>query len=721
MATSPRLRGPHERMVAAAHRLHPKLPEVDASKLANIPAAEPNRLRQTMIDVLRGYAARVVVTGTLERRLLALEHPVRSLWTMADLSGAAHAERDWPAWARAGIRLTDPDNWISSAEVSEAAVRRLTHPRVLLVALYHREHFPLPRFPLGISDLARAARATLTGEVELLDMQLGVTLDDILATVDQRRPDIIGVSATFGQHDLMTRLLDVVTASAEPLLVLAGGSLTARNERLLLERYPTLLVARGAGEPTIQDVLSYWHNDLDLDQIRGIGYATGPRGQTILGVGPLRRNATVANRAQDDIFPELDLLDQTFARRGVAQLESSRGCTNYCSFCPRGHKGTWAGTAPEQLPSILAAMSEIFNRHPGISRTLYLVDEEFIGRGPDAAPRARAIAAALHDARFRWETSCRVDQIVRNDADRDWHLDRAQLWRVLVEHGLRRCLFGVESGVTSILKRFNKETTGEQNALAIRTLSALGVPTRFTYITFDQLMTAAELRTSHAFQTRTDLLLRPLPELTVEQIVDGVGDDDFAAAHAIGQPFYTRISYLLVSMECLIGAAYTRAVQAAGLAGEPRPALGRVDARFLDWRIGRCSEYAQLWIDRSFALDYTLKSLEKILDGPPYNRIRKARVVIKDAAIAVLTSMLDLIEITDLDTETQSVLNDALATLLDHQLSQLRDQMAAAIAEVAPTLPEPAARMLTSEYARWEQTGGWTLINAAEPCGAGPA
>ena len=40
------------------------------------------------------------------------------------------------------------------------------------------------------------------------------------------------------------------------------------------------------------------------------------------------------------------------------------------------------------------------------------------------------------------------------------------MWRELVERGLRRCLFGVESGVTSILERFNKETTGEQNALA---------------------------------------------------------------------------------------------------------------------------------------------------------------------------------------------------------------------------------------------------------------
>ena len=40
---------------------------------------------------------------------------------------------------------------------------------------------------------------------------------------------------------------------AKPPLVIAGGSLTARNERILLDRYPNLIIGRGAGEPTIAD------------------------------------------------------------------------------------------------------------------------------------------------------------------------------------------------------------------------------------------------------------------------------------------------------------------------------------------------------------------------------------------------------------------------------------------------------------------------------------
>jgi len=634
-----------------------------------------------------------------------------------DLSGQPHESRSWPTWTQTALGVDTPSSWLSTAMAGPAALHRLTRPRVLLAALYHPEVFPLPRFPLAISDLARAVRSTLTGHVEMMDMQLGVTLEQILHAVATGQPDVVGISATFGQHDLLTRLLDAVADLPQRPLVLAGGSLTARNERLLLERYPWLLVARGAGEPTIADVLAYWHGDLELDQVRDIGYTGAPRGNGTLGIS-FRRNATVTNRAQTDILPELDLLGATFEHRGVAQLEASRGCTNACSFCPRGHKGTWAGSAPESLPWIVREMGAVFDRYPQVSRALYLVDEEFIGRGPGAAERALAVADVLHGEGFRWETSCRVDQIVQPAIEeRAWHVERARLWRELCARGLRRCLFGVESGVTSILTRFNKDTTTEQNALAVRTLSALGVPTRYTYITFDQLMSPAELVATTAFQARTDLLLGPLPELSVEEIVEGVRNEEFVAEHTTGRPFYTGISYLLVSMECLIGAAFTKQVQAAGLAGAARPAMGRLDAEFADWRIGRFSHHAQLWVDRNFALDYTLKSLEKVLDGQPWEAVRAARMVIKDAAFGLLTAMVELLEQFPLDRPDPAALDEVLLELMERAITELHASVTLTVNELGNVLVGQDARLLFAEYTRWATTRSWELINAADPCG----
>jgi hypothetical protein len=342
----------------------------DETAFDQIPLTDPARLTEAIRAQADGFE--VVVTGTLDRRLVLIEHRLQqdgpagaaTTWTAADLSGRPHRTRAWPTWTAERLTIGDPDGWLSAARVTAEGAARLLSPKLLLVALYHPEYFPLPRFPLGISDLARAARATLLGQVELIDMQLGSALDDVLDSIAATEPDIVGVSATFGQHDLMAVLLDQLTACQDAPMVVAGGSLTARNERLLLERYPRLLVARGAGEPTVQDVLALWHGDLAIDQVRGLGYHGAPParpaavGAAVLQIGPVRRTATVANRLQTDIWPELDLLPETFRRGGVAQLESSRGCTNFCSFCPRGHKGAWAGTDPDDLAWILHAYRE---------------------------------------------------------------------------------------------------------------------------------------------------------------------------------------------------------------------------------------------------------------------------------------------------------------------------------------------------------------------------
>ncbi|WP_197523376.1 radical SAM protein [Actinokineospora pegani] len=546
---------------------------------------------------------------------------------------------------------------------------------------------------------------------------MDTALDDLVARACDGEVDIVGISATFGQHDLMIQLLNAVTATSNPPLIVAGGSLTVRNERMLLERYPKLIIGRGAGEPTIADVMAHWHDDIAVQHVRGAGYTGAARGEGTISIGP-RRTAVVANRTQTDMWPELDLLDATFAAGGVAQLESSRGCTNYCSFCPRGHKGQWAGAEPEALPWLLREIGAVADRHPQVSRTLYLVDEEFVGRGPDAVTRALTVADTLHEAGFAWETSCRIDQAVRLDHDRAWHVERARLWRGLVERGLRRCLFGVESGVTSILERFNKDTTGTQNALAIRTLTALGVPPRFTYITFDQLMTLDELHQTHAFQGRTDLLLRSQPGMSVEEVVDGVRDEDWVAAHTTGQPFYTGISYMLVSMECLTGAAYTRQAEAAGLTGEVDPSMGRVQAHFADWRIGVVSHWAQLWIDRNFALDYTLKSLEKVLDGLPHDLVRGLRRTIKTAAYRLLGAMVDTATLATVDPapDRAAELHSRLAILADALLAELRGDLDPALGEVTATLPAVLRDTLAREHRRWLKPTEWRLINTADPC-----
>jgi Radical SAM superfamily len=692
---------------------------------------EPPRLARALAGATDRSPDDVIVAGPLERRVVMLRIE-GDQWGALSVEGVPLDQISWPRAIRKGCRFEHPDRAISAIRLSRDAEFRLTRPAVHLVSLYHEENFPLPRFPLGISDLARAIRSAMTGQVRLSDMQLGTSLDQIVADLEAEPPDILGLSATFGQHDLLEELLGRIEAFLGPdgPLLVMGGSLTALNADLILKRYPRAIVARGAGEPTMIDVVEHWHGDREVPQIRNIRYS---------GPSDVLLTQKVGNREYDDIIPELDLLDSTLAHHGVMQLESSRGCTHACSFCPREHKGIWAGYEAGGIELLLRDIGPAYARHPEIARKIFLVDEEFIGhdRRGEALRRAVAVARTLKESGFRWETSSRVDQVFRPKEDAEWHEKRIEVWQTLLSNGLARCLFGVESGVDTILKRFNKHTTADQNAKAIRILTALDVPIRCTYITFDQLMTMDELVASYRFQGRRDMTMRPAPQLGAKELYDLVRDEDAVQPHLAGRPFYEHISYMLVSMECLLRSPYLKKVEQAGLARDILPAMGRRNAVFQDRRIGLLSDWSQRWVDHNFSLDYTLKSFEKVTLGVENEAVRRMRRVLKESAYTLLGRMLWLCLGDDtllaeadetraefatrfdggvLSGSDPEVHEGLLLDLLNTHLTELRERLGKEVQLISGTLSESRVRILDRSWNRWQNRSDWSLINSPEQC-----
>lgn len=301
----------------------------------------------------------------------------------------------------------------------------------------------------------------------------------------------------------------------------------------------------------------------------------------------------------------------------------------------------------------------------------------------------------------------------------------------MIKSGLDRCLFGVESGVDTILARFNKKTTAEQNLQALRILTAAGVPIRCTYITFDPLMSMEELVATYKFQGRRDAFLKPRPDLDDEVIFDGVHDPSFVAANTTGAPLYDRISYMLVSMECLIGSPYLRSVESAGLAAGTELSMGRRNAIYMDERIGDMSYFSQAWVDRNFSLDYTIKSIEKLLLPSQRVSVARMRRILKDSAYEILGSMLELVTPSDLRpssvTEMVNSKSDigpsagsmsaevrrvGLVQILDRAAAQLLPQMANAFDEARASLTTGQADVVRREMDRWKDRSGWRLINA---------
>ena len=517
---------------------------------------------------------------------------------------------------------------ISLLTTGKEAFQRLIEPNVYLVSLHRQDIFPLPRFALGISVLASALRRAYYGQVVLDDMQLGRSVDDVVESIRCCNPDIIGISATFLQHhllnDLLTKLHLVTDGSAR---IIVGGSLPALILKELFEKWPRILVCVGQGEQTIKDIVSWWYGDIRKENVAGIAY---------LASKEIRHNQKAMNESSVSFIPELDLLEATLRCNGVLTLETSRGCTNTCTFCPRAHKGMWYGASVNEFDGILDHISDVFNKYSAIARKVFLVDEEFIGSTSNGTELSRvsSITDRLFQHGFHWEASTRIDQVVNHKKSKEWHCERIQFWRRLRERGLDRCLFGIESGVDSILSRFNKKITGEQSIKAVRTLSACGVPIRCTYITFDHLMSFDELVETFLYMGRKDALLRVRHDLSIEQLADAICDVEFILENSLQKPLYSKIPYMLVTLEVFSGSAYQKGQLRKDQVRKSDHSLnlGTVDVQFVDPLIGLISDWAQRWIDRNFSFDYTLKSLQKITEETQRQHLGRIRFLLKQSA-----------------------------------------------------------------------------------------
>jgi hypothetical protein len=653
------------------------------------------------IAYLEDYECAVV--GDESQRLIVLAEGANAIFVaVAPLEAHPFIRRSDDIW------LTTPSAGVSKGTWSLAARERATKPHVFLVGLYHAEHFPTVRFHLALGLLAASARATFCGRVTLRDMQLGATLSTLHAEIQRVRPEVIGISVTFGQADLLRELLDAVRAIPryDPVIVV-GGSLAVRNAEPILDADADVLVCTGSGETTIRDVVRHCVEGLPLDEIRGVAFRRG--GKTVL-------SAAVHDGVEAP--PELDLLGPTLDRYGVMLLETTRGCTHACSFCPRDHKGKWQAGPAQIVDIALHRIKPYYDERPTVARRLFLADEEFIGRDRNdgTSPATRAVADIIADHGFTFENSTRLDDVYDHRRSDVWNVERVAFWRYLARTSLNRMLFGLESGVDTVLHRFNKAITSSDVVRAIRIVTACGARVRLTYITFDPLMTLDELRRSFAFLGREDLLMERADDLTDEELLLATDDDAKVAELSLRMPVYREVPYMLVSMESLIGSRYLADVEAAGLAGDINLQLGRRDARYQDWRVGVLSRAAQEWIDRHFALDYTLKGLEKVHVRTVAALIREIRREMKLQAYELLGDMLTLAEATARDSARginadRMFLRELVEKVLDRRAAGLAERLAAQMPDLLHALPTTESVLLRQVAEQCYAAEQWKVIN----------
>ncbi|WP_028776116.1 B12-binding domain-containing radical SAM protein [Shimazuella kribbensis] len=522
--------------------------------------------------------------------------------------------------------IDEPIPWYTFA-YNDKLLRLLKMPTMLLINLCVIDNFPIPRLNLSIGTLSSYLRKQQVAQVHILDMQMGITIDEIVKKALELQPDLIGMSVNFGQKLLAFSLLDKLFAAkkAKELdsLIIAGNVIPSFNPEQFFNKYPELLICNKEGEYALRDLSLHIRGRKALKDVNGISYLNSETGKVV-------HNQAITVNMNEVPTPALDTLKDVAKYRGALTLEASRGCDySRCTFCPRDHKlRSWRPLSSrnllKQIDDLIRSGNEL-----GIKPHIYLADEEFIGELPDGREAERVIqfceGILQRPDKIRFDLAARADSVYIPKNSVEWNVERLKMWHYCAQAGTDRVIIGVESGSEAQLKRYGKGTRPEQNIIALRLLSALGIQLRIGFIMFDQLMEGFDdIRENLAFLERTDALMKPVDigDMSYEELYDRLlHDEDFINEHKTGQPVYSIVSYMLASMEVLTNTPYSRMVKLTERKknvsliqneGNPDTNMGRYTIHFLDYRVGELSLASQMWIDSNFGIMYTIKSLYKV-------------------------------------------------------------------------------------------------------------
>jgi len=500
----------------------------------------------------------------------------------------------------------------------------LNMPKVLLINLCVIENFPIPRLNLSTGVIASYLRKKQCANVSIIDMQVGTTLSDIIQEFNRIQPDITGISVFFGQKELAFSLLRELFLNNTKSVITVGNIIPALYPEEFINLFPKLIVSYGEGESTMPDLLGYIKGNLPLKNVKGIIYKDSFSNM-------LLKTESEAIDLSEVPTPALDTIQDISKLRGSLTLETTRGCAySKCTFCSRqlklGRRYQSPAQTLTQIDNLILAGNAV-----GINPHISLRDEEFIGESHNDKESNRIIdiyKGLISRNNIKFDTSARADSVYDNKRTKEWNVERIEMWNLCKLAGLDRLFVGVESGSNKQLNRYGKGTTVDQNIIALRILTSLGIDIRIGFIMFDPLMIGVnDLKENLAFLERTDVIMNPIDtsNMSYEQLYEHlVYDDDFIKQNSKGHPVYSLVSYMLASLEVLIGSNYIKMIHNAEKKhnvnltlnnGNPDSNMGRYIVKYIDPIVGCLSISSQKWIDSNFSIMYTIKSLCKCEDA----------------------------------------------------------------------------------------------------------
>lgn len=318
------------------------------------------------------------------------------------------------------------------------------------------------QIPLGLYYLAGYLRRH-GYEVSAVDGEAcGLGAEDIVNRMRETSANVLGISSTTVAFHRALELAEFVKRELPGTVVIIGGPHVSCRPEHPLEFAAFDFAVRNEGEETLLKTLRMLEHGGDPAAVAGLIYRAGNE----IRVNPKRAYIEDLDSLP---FPAFDLIDDitlynpppfNYRRRPVANIITSRGCPNNCTFCERT---TFGRKARLRSARNIVDEIEMLMQDFGV-REFAFVDDTFTIK----AARIHEIFELCRERglSFPWTCMSRVNTVNR------------ELLTYMRDNGCWYVAFGIESGDQGILKEIKKNITLDNAREVVGISSELGMRTK---------------------------------------------------------------------------------------------------------------------------------------------------------------------------------------------------------------------------------------------------
>ncbi len=322
------------------------------------------------------------------------------------------------------------------------------------------------QIPLGIFYLAGYVRKH-GYEVDAIDAEAqNLTSEDILTYFQDGKFNVLGISATTVAFHRSLELAVTVKKSLQETPVIIGGPHVSSQPSQPLQFDAFDYAVPYEGEETLLELLQSLEDKTSPENIKGIVF----RYNNEIRVNPQRayiKELDTLPFPAYDLIPDLSVYSPppfNYKQRPVANIITSRGCPNNCTFCERT---TFGRKLRMRSPENIADEIELLIKKFGINEIAF-VDDTFTVK----SERIYEIfdltrKKGLH---FPWTCMSRVDTVDEN------------LLEYMRDNGCWYIAFGIESGDEEILKEIRKKIRLSDVERVVALCNRIGIKTKGFFI-----------------------------------------------------------------------------------------------------------------------------------------------------------------------------------------------------------------------------------------------